>query len=303
MSDAQQRYPVSGEKRTTPGRLDGRIAVVTGAARGIGRAASLALAQHGADVVGIDIVAEVSPINDFAPSTVEDLAVTGRQVESAGSRWMALIADQRNIQEIRGAADTVEDVWGGVDIVFVNAGIQAFKPLLEMQDADWHDQIDVNLSGTANVLRVFAPKLVSRGGGRIIVTSSTQGQHGTRSGAAYSASKWGIIGLMKSAALELGPYNITVNAVIPGLIDTALTRHEGRYAQVITEAGHEPSGDRAKDEQTAIGIQTAKTPLAVPWIEPQDVAPLVVFLASEEARMVSGTSLAATGGDSAYVTA
>lgn len=285
------------------GKLDGRIAVVTGAARGIGRAASIALAQHGADVVGIDIAAEVSPILDFAPSTVEDLSVTGREVESAGSRWMELLADQRNIQEIRGAADTVEAEWGGVDIVFANAGIQAFKPLLEMQDADWHDQIDVNLNGTANVLRVFAPRLVSRGGGRIIVTSSTQGQHGTRSGAAYSASKWGIIGLMKSAALELGPHNITVNAVIPGLIDTALTRHEDRYAQAITEAGHEPSGDRAKDEQTAIGLLKAKTPLGVPWIEPQDVAPLVVFLASEEARMVSGTSFAATGGDSAHLTA
>ncbi|MGO9488789.1 MAG: SDR family NAD(P)-dependent oxidoreductase [Solirubrobacteraceae bacterium] len=292
-----------GEKPAIPGRLDGRIALVTGAARGIGRAASIALAQHGADVVGIDIAAEVSPINDFAPSTPEDLAATGRRVEAAGSRWMGLRADQRNIGELRSAAETIERASGGIDIVYANAGIQAFKPLLEMEDADWYDQIDVNLNGTANVLRTFAPMLVSRGGGRIIVTSSTQGQHGTKSGAAYSASKWGIIGLMKSAALELGPQNITVNAVIPGLIDTALTRHEDRYAQVITEAGRKPSGDRAKDEQTAIGIQEAKTPLAVPWIEPQDVAPLVVFLASDEARMVSGTSFAATGGDSAHLTA
>jgi NAD(P)-dependent dehydrogenase (short-subunit alcohol dehydrogenase family) len=173
-----------------------------------------------------------------------------------------------------------------VDIVFANAGIQAFKPLLEMSDPDWHDQIDVNLSGTANVLRVFAPWVVIRGGGRIIITSSTQGQHGTKFGSAYSASKWGLIGLMKSAALELGAHNITVNAGIPGLVNTALTRHEDRYAQAIHDAGRTPTGDPATDERTAIGLLKTKTPLGVPWVEADDVAPLVVFLASGQARMV-----------------
>ena len=112
--------------------------------------------------------------------------------------------------------------FGGIDILFANAGIQDFKPLLEMEDADWHDQIDVNLTGTANALRAVAPHIVKRGGGRIILTSSTQGQHGTKFGASYSASKWGILGLMKSAALELGPHGITVNSVVPGLIDTPI---------------------------------------------------------------------------------
>jgi NAD(P)-dependent dehydrogenase (short-subunit alcohol dehydrogenase family) len=196
----------------------------------------------------------------------------------------------------------IQREWGGLDIVFANAGIQGFKPILEMSDPDWHDQIDVNLNGTANVLRVFAPMLVDRGGGRLIVTSSTQGQHGTKFGAAYSASKWGIIGLMKSAALELGAHNITVNAVIPGLVDTALTRHEERYAQAIAESGQEPTGDPVQDEQRAMQALTAKTPLGVPWLEPEDVAPVVVFLASDQARMVSGASFAVTAGDSAHVT-
>jgi len=168
--------------------------------------------------------------------------------------------------------------------------IQAFKPLLDMSDPDWHDQIENNLNGTANVLRVFAPLLVSRGGGRIIVTSSTQGQHGTRSGSSYSASKWGIIGLMKSAALELGAHHITVNAVIPGLIDTALTRHEDRYAQAISEAGQAPSGDTAKDERTAIGLLKAKTPLGVPWprrVESIAIAPRAEMPAVSQARRIS----------------
>ena len=165
-----------------------------------------------------------------------------------------------------------------------------------MDDADWAITIDVNLAGTANALRAFAPHMVKR------VTSSTQGQHGTKYGAAYAASKWGIIGLMKSAALELGPHKITVNAVIPGLIDTPLTRHEERYAQVLQDAGRPPTGSSA-DEEEARKILTAKTPLGVPWIDPADVAPVVVFLASDAARMVSGAAYDVTAGDSARNTA
>jgi NAD(P)-dependent dehydrogenase (short-subunit alcohol dehydrogenase family) len=279
------------------------VAVVTGAARGIGRAAAVALAGRGAAVAGVDIAGPVSPILDFAPATAGDLAQTGEAVAAAGAQWLPAVADQRDIGAVRAAAELIERELGGVDIVFANAGIQAFKPILEMDDRDWHDQIDVNLSGTANVLRVFAPLLVRRGGGRIIITSSTQGEHGTKSGSAYSASKWGLIGLMKSAALELGSHGITVNAVIPGLIDTALTRHEDRYAQAISSSGQEPSGERGQDEETARRLLAVKSPLGVPWIDPADVAPVVAFLASDEARMVSGASFAVTAGDSANITA
>ena len=122
-------------------------------------------------------------------------------------------------------------------------------------------------------------------------------------GAAYSASKWGIIGLMKSAALELGRHGVTVNALVPGLIDTPLTRHEERYAQAIETTGRRPSGDLNRDEETAKESLQAKSPLGVPWIEPEDIAPVAVFLASDAARMVSGATYDVTGGDSANYTA
>jgi len=282
--------------------LRGKVAAVTGAARGIGRATAIAFAREGADVIGLDICAPVDPRSGVEPSTPEDLEETGRLVRAAGRRWLGIKLDQRDLPALRAAAVRGEQEFGGIDILFANAGVQSFHPLLEMEDADWHITIDVNLTGTANAVRAFAPHMVKRGGGRIILTSSTQGQHGTKYGASYSASKWGIIGLMKSAALELGPYKITINALIPGLIDTPLTRHEERYAQVLQDTGKRPAGS-STDEEEARKILTTKTPLGVPWIDPADVAPVVVFLASDAARMVSGATYDVTAGDSARNTA
>jgi len=282
--------------------LRGKVAAVTGAARGIGRATAIAFAREGADVIGLDICAPVDPRSGVEPSTPEDLEETGRLVRAAGRRWLGIKLDQRDLPALRAAAVRGEQEFGGIDILFANAGVQSFHPLLEMEDADWHITIDVNLTGTANAVRAFAPHMVKRGGGRIILTSSTQGQHGTKYGASYSASKWGIIGLMKSAALELGPYKITKNALIPGLIDTPLTRHEERYAQVLQDTGKRPAGS-STDEEEARKILTTKSPLGVPWIDPADVAPVVVFLASDAARMVSGATYDVTAGDSARNTA
>jgi NAD(P)-dependent dehydrogenase (short-subunit alcohol dehydrogenase family) len=279
--------------------LKGKVAVVTGAARGIGRAAAVALARSGADVAGIDICAAVDPRSGVTPATKADLDETGRLVLAEGGRWQSFVVDQRDLAALRATAAQIEHDFGAIDILFANAGIQAFRPLLEMEDPDWHITIDVNLTGTANAIRAFAPAMVRRGSGRIIVTTSTQGRHGTLYASAYSASKWGIIGLMKSAALELGKYKITVNALVPGLIDTPLTRHEERYAQVLEVAGRAPTGNLQKDEEEAKKLLQAHSPLAVPWIDPSDLAPVVVFLASDAARMVSGATYDVTGGDSA----
>ncbi len=282
-------------------RLGGKVAIVTGVARGIGRATAIAFAREGATVVGVDIAGPVSSTLEVVPATPAELDETGRLVQAEGATWAARQLDQRDIAALRDAAAWIADTFGKIDILFANAGIQAFRPILDMEDADWHDQIDVNLSGTCNAIRAVAPYLVKNGGGRIIVTSSTQGQHGTKYGAAYSASKWGIIGLMKSAALELGQYGITVNAIVPGLIDTPLTRHRQRYAQAIDDLDNaEPLG---KLEAEAKQKLAAKSPLGVPWLPPESIAPAVVFLASDEASMVSGATYDVTGGDSANITA
>lgn len=281
-------------------RLRGKAAIITGAARGIGRATAIAFAREGADIMGIDIAGPVSSTLDVVPATPDELAETGRLVKAAGGRWCDAHLDQRNLTALRAAADQAVATFGKLDILFANAGIQAFKAILDWEDADWHDTIDVNLTGTCNAIRVAAPHLVKNGGGRIIVTSSTQGRHGTKYGAAYSASKWGIIGLMKSAALELGQYGITVNAIVPGLIDTPLTRHHDRYAQAADEfASQKPTVALEADAKARL---IAKSPFGIPWIEPEAIAPAVVFLASDDAAMVSGATYDVTGGDSANYT-
>ena len=284
--------------RASSRRLNGKVAIVTGAARGIGRATAVAFAREGADVMGIDVAGPVSATLEVEPATPEELAETGRLVRKAGGRWQEARLDQRDLAALRAAAEATRNAFGRVDILFANAGIQSFKPILDWGDADWQDTIDINLTGTCNAIRAVAPLLVRQGGGRIIVTSSTQGRHGTKYGAAYSASKWGIIGLMKSAALELGEHRITVNAVIPGLIDTALTRHRQRYAQAAGEfLSNKPTEVLEAEAKQKLA---ANSPLGVPWIEPEAIAPIVVFLASDEASMVSGATYDVTGGDSAH---
>ncbi len=277
--------------------LNGKVAVVTGGARGIGRAIAVEFAANGADVVVLDIAGPVSPASDAKPATPEDLAQTVRQIRAYGRRADAIRADIRDIGALRAAADQVERDYGKIDIVVADAAIQRWKPLLEMDDADWRDVIDNNLNGTANTIRAFAPKMVPRRHGRIIVLSSMQGKHGTKDAASYSASKWGILGLMKSAALELGQYNITVNALIPGLVDTPLTRYEKRLAESMAETGQKPPAQPTP--QQAWDVRAPTVALKVGWLQPDDISPAAVFLASDAAAMVTGAEYEVTGGDSA----
>ncbi len=281
--------------------LAGKSAIVTGAARGIGRAIAVALAAVGADVMGIDIAAVASPSVIYQAATPDELAETGQLVEKCQRRWIGVQADIRNLAALKEAAQRAEKEFGKVDIVVANAGIQVYGPLAETTDQNWNDVIGVNLTGTANTIRAVAPLMIPRKAGRIILISSGQGRHGFKNAAAYSASKWGIIGLMKSVALELGEYQITVNTVEPGLVDTPMTRNPGRWKEALKEAGKKVEGTLTEEEVIAARVPTAV--MKIPWMQPDEVAPAVVFLASDAANRVTGATYDATAGDSARYTA
>lgn len=282
------------------GLLSGKVAVITGAARGIGRAIAVNMAANGADIVGIDLCAKILQEQSYAVTTKEDLAETGRLVRQHGRKFMEVVGDVRDIAALRATADKAVQEFGRIDIVVANAATQHFKPLVEMEDWQFNGVIENNLIGTANTIRAFAPKLIAQGkGGRIIVLSSMQGKHGSKNMSSYSASKWGIIGLMKSAALELGQYKITVNALIPGLVDTPLTHNEARWSALIGEVTANANPPKNPTEQQAYDIRAPYVPLKVAWLKPEDLAPAAVFLASELAAMVTGACYDVTGGDDA----
>ena len=285
----------------SPFSLHRKIAFVTGAARGIGRAIAVALAEAGADIVGVDIAAPASPDVVYAHATPEDLKETGRLVEEKGRKFLGVVADTRDLDALKLAVAKAEADLGPISILVADAGIQIFAPILETTDRQWRDVIEINLIGTANTIRAVAPQMVERKNGRIILVASGQGRHGMKDGSAYSASKWGVIGLMKSVALELAEHQITVNTLEPGLVDTPMTRNPIRWNEALKEAGLSSHNNPTEEEVVAARLKSAV--IKVPWLKPEDVAPVAVFLASDAARMVTGATYDATGGDSANYTA
>jgi NAD(P)-dependent dehydrogenase (short-subunit alcohol dehydrogenase family) len=275
-----------------------KVAVVTGAARGIGRSVSVALAKEGIDIFGIDITGVVSPLAEYPASTEEDLMETKRQVEALGSSFHFVKADMRNYQQMEETARQVQAWKGRIDIVAAVAGVQLFKPF-ELTDArHWQDTIENNVLGSTYTLRVFAPYMIQQGGGAMVVISSTQGMHGLRHGAAYSASKWALVGMAKSVAIDLGGYNIRVNVVVPGLIDTPMTRNDRRWREAMGP-GFEHT---VLTEELVSRTLADRDVLHLPWLSPDDIAPAVVFLTSDSAKKITGAVYDVTGGTSTTYT-
>ena len=289
--DYSKHAPEGLPKANQGSILTGKVAVITGAARGIGRAIAWEMAANGADIVALDICGPVSTASNAAPASMTELDETADGVRKLGRKCKTIRADIRNIASLRTIAADTEQEFGKVDILVANAAI-------EMEDADWTDVIDNNLNGTANTVRAFAPGMVKRKYGRIILLSSMQGKQGTSGASSYSASKWGILGLMKSASMELGKSGVTVNALIPGLVDTALTRYPARYRASMAMTESNPPKDPTPQE--VWDARLPMVPLRVGWMKPADLGPAAVFLASDGAAMVSGAEYEVDAGDSAH---
>ncbi len=274
------------------GRVEGKVAFITGAARGQGRSHAVRLAQEGADIIAVDI-AESLPGMDryYHGATEEDLAETVRQVEALDRRIVASKADVRDFDELKAALDEGVAQLGHVDIVSANAGVFAFgDKTQDVSDEEWDLVNDINSKGVWHTAKAAIPHLIEQGtGGSIILTSSTAGLKGTPNVAAYTASKHAVVGIMRTLALELAPYSIRVNSVHPTGVATDMILNEATFRLFMPDREH-PTQEEAAE------VFATTNALPIPWVEPIDISNAVLFLASDESRYVTGLELKVDAG-------
>jgi SDR family mycofactocin-dependent oxidoreductase len=263
-------------------RLDGRVALVTGAARGQGRSHALRLAELGADLVLVDVCADLPRIPYGQPGR-DQLDDTARAAREAGAEVRTVVADVRDGAAMQDAVLVAVTELGGIDIVVANAGVIQLKPATEIGPEDWADIIGINLTGTWNTIAPAIAPMIDQGrGGVIVITSSAAGLKGPPNMAHYAASKSGVIGLMRSLSAELGPHSIRVNCLAPTTVDTEMVHWPEAYA-VFRPDLESPGRDDVVDIFQSLNV------LPVPWIEPGDVTDALAFLVSDRARYITGT--------------
>lgn len=272
------------------GRVEGKVAFVTGAARGQGRSHAIRLAQEGADIIAID-ACEDQPHMPYAGATEADLATTVKEVEALGRRIVAARADVRDYGALKAAVDDGVAELGRLDIVAANAGIGAAPGPAETIDDDaWTDMVDVNLSGVWRSCKAAIPHLRSGGrGGSMVLTASAAGLMAYPNAAHYVSAKHGVVGLMRTLALELGPHMIRVNSVHPTQVDTEMIMNDATRRLFRPDLENPTEADFAQASQE---MQV----LPVPWVDPVDVSNAVLWLASDEARYVTGVALPVDAG-------
>jgi SDR family mycofactocin-dependent oxidoreductase len=272
------------------GRVEGKVAFITGAARSQGRSHALRLAQEGADIIAVDIAGPVSSIEMYPLATEEDLAETVRQVEALDRRIVATKADVRDTAALKAAVDDGVAQLGRLDIVLANAGVFEIQPALEITDDAWREMIDINLTGVWNTCKVALPHLIEGGrGGAIVLTSSTAGLKGTPNTIHYTAAKHGVVGIMRTLANEFAPHSIRVNSVHPTGVDTVMIQNPKTWG-LFDPAEPNPS------RETAEPVFQSTNALPVPWVEPVDISNAILFLVSDEARYITGVTLPVDAG-------
>jgi len=267
------------------GRMDGKVAFVTGAARGQGRSHAVRLAQEGADIIAVDICRkfEASPAPGATP---EDLDETAGLVKNAGGRVVTAEVDVRDFDALRAAVDGGIEQLGRLDVIVANAGIGTTAGMLHKTDeALWQEMIDVNLSGVWKTVKAGVPHILDGGrGGSIVLTSSVAGFKAYPHMGHYVAAKHGVIGLMRSFAVELGQRMIRVNAVLPTHVNSPLLMNEATYRAFRPELENPGPDDLAP-------VCQSFHYLPIPWVTPEDITNAVLFLASDEARYINGVAL------------
>jgi (+)-trans-carveol dehydrogenase len=268
------------------GKLDGKVALITGAARGQGRSHALRLAQEGADVIAVDRCADV-PTVGYPMATEEDLAETVRQVEALDRRVVSRVADVRDTAALRTAVDEGVAELGRLDIVLANAGIASFAPVEDLTDEMWDEMIDINLTGVFKTVRAAVPHLRAHGqGGAIVLTSSTAGIKGLGNLAHYVAAKHGVVGLVKTFANELAPHMIRVNSVHPTAVSTDMIHNRKTYGNFVPD---KPEDEVTQDDVAPLfqGLNA----MPIPWVEAVDISNAILWLVSDDARYVTGVQL------------
>jgi len=248
------------------------------------------MAQEGADIIAIDIAAQMSTV-PYDMATPDDLAETVRQVEALDRRIVAKQADVRDFDAVKAALDDGVAQLGKLDIVSANAGIFSVGTMEELTQEQWDEMIGVNLTGVWHATKAAIPHLRANGGGSMILTSSVAGLVGFANAGHYVAAKHGVVGLMRTLAIELAPDSIRVNSVHPTMVNTDMIQNEAMYALFAPDMA---AKDRTK-EALAPRFQTLNA-LPIPWVEPVDISNAVLFLASDEARYITGVTLPVDAG-------
>ena len=271
------------------GRMDGKVALITGAARGQGRSHALRLAEEGAEIIAVDLCRNVETA-PYEQATPDDLAETGKLVEELDRRILAREADVRDLDALKGVVAEGASEFGHIDVVCANAGIASFAPSLEMDERVWAEMIDINLSGVWKTVKAAAAPMVERRqGGAIIITSSVAGLFGFPNLSAYSAAKHGVVGLMRCLAQELAPYMIRVNTVNPTTVNTPMLMNDALYGLFRPDI-ETPTREDMGEAMTGLNA------LPIPWVDPIDISNAVLWLASDEARYVTGVALPVDAG-------